>query len=436
MDDLVFVSLENWDEIWRRNLFVVAELARRFPDRKIVFVGLPLDVTHGLRHGKIGSFLKALRRPSLPTPPGLPNVYLCNPAKWLPNSLALGRRINQWMERRQLRAVCRSLNLRSPVLWINPQYSVHMAGKLNESCVIYDITDDWISLNQQERMRRLVIADDDRLLRVADAVIVCSERLFELKRSRAKRLYLIPNGVEVERYRFVCAQSPGDPGFAEAEEKLPVPEKPQGWPKPVFGYTGTLHPDRVDTDLILALASAYPSGTIALIGPNLLRPEDRARLEQFPNVRIVGAVPYAELQSWMRAFDVCIVPHQVTPFTESLNPLKLFEYLAAGLPVVSTDVAGFRDFADREAPGAEGRFVYLARGERGGERESAFLGACGLALRERADHNSYTLLSAARRKEAEGHSWKARVDAILDAIDRDVLGNKGAGPEAQTSQQR
>jgi glycosyltransferase involved in cell wall biosynthesis len=135
----------------------------------------------------------------------------------------------------------------------------------------------------------------------------------------------------------------------------------------------------------------------------------------------------------MRAFDVCIVPHQVTPFTESLNPLKLFEYLAAGLPVVSTDVAGFRDFADRGVAGAEGKFVYLARGERGSEREAAFLKGCELALLERRSPESFRLLSAARQQEAAGSSWKARVDAILDVIDGDVLGSAGSMVAQRTS---
>jgi teichuronic acid biosynthesis glycosyltransferase TuaH len=74
----------------------------------------------------------------------------------------------------------------------------------------------------------------------------------------------------------------------------------------------------------------------------MLPKEDAESLQRTGRVHLTGAVPYAEVPEYMRAFDVCITPHRMTLFTESLNPIKLWEYLAAGKPIVSTDVAGFR----------------------------------------------------------------------------------------------
>jgi glycosyltransferase involved in cell wall biosynthesis len=165
---------------------------------------------------------------------------------------------------------------------------------------------------------------------------VCSQQLFDDKSALVdpERLHLIQNGVHISHYETVTDTS------------LPVHDLAQNWAKPIFGYTGTIHGDRVDVNLITGIAQAYPSATIAMVGPNLLEVADQQALNQFSNIVFTGAQPYSELSDIMRSFDVCMVPHLVTPFTESLNPIKLWEYLAAGKPIVSTNVAGFRDFPE------------------------------------------------------------------------------------------
>jgi len=375
MRDLIFVSMENWDEIWRRNQFVVAELARRHPENKILFVGLPRNVSHDLRHGR----LRALVEPAAWSPAGLPNVTVTRPLKLLPDTLPTGRRINQWMARRHVRRAARQLALREPVLWLNPHSAVHMAGQMAERAVVYDITDDWMTLSQSPRLQRLIRRQDAALCRRADAVIVCSQRLFDLKRDMARKLHLIPNGVDAEHYRTVL------------EGSGPLPAEASGWPRPVLGYTGSIHPDRVDVGLVQSIAGRLNAGSIVLIGPRFLPEEDLARLQSCANVFLTGPVSYRDVPSYMRGFDVCITPHRMTPFTESLNPIKLWEYLAAGKPIVSTDVAGFRDYP---------RFVRIARDAEG------FVQAVREALRE--DRT----LAERRRREARLHSWHVRVDQI------------------------
>jgi len=106
-------------------------------------------------------------------------------------------------------------------------------------------------------------------------------------------------------------------------------------------------------------------------------------------------VPYHDVPRYMRAFDVCITPHRVTPFTNSLNPIKLWEYLAAGKPIISTPVAGFVDFPHH---------VYIA------SDSATFLRLLPCALAE-----SPTRVTA-RQAEAVRHSWEARVTEIIDAI--------------------
>jgi len=381
--DLIFVSLEDWDEVWRRNQFLCAGLARRFPDRKILFVGLPRDVSHSLRHGRLG----ALRAMPLEAAPEYPNITLLHPLKVFPNTLPWGRRANEVLMRRQIRRAASALGIARPLLWLNPHSAVHMAGRMGERAVVYDITDDWISLTQRDWLRRLTAAQDAALCRRADAVIVCSQKLYDMKRGLTSNLHLIPNGVDAAHYRRV------------QDTALPLPPPAAHWPRPVLGYTGTVHPDRVDVGLIEVLARRFAQGTVALVGPNHLPAADEARLKALRNVQRTGPVPYAQVPDYMSAFDVCITPHRMTPFTESLNPIKLWEYLAGGKPIVSTDVAGFRDYP---------QFVRIA-----GTPE-AFLEACEAALAEGQTGQ------AARQAEARLHSWESRIDAV-EAVMQECL---------------
>jgi glycosyltransferase involved in cell wall biosynthesis len=196
-------------------------------------------------------------------------------------------------------------------------------------------------------------------------------------------LYLVANGVDADHYEDVLKDGPRAPALA-------------GKPGPILGYTGTIHPDRVDVDLVEKVARHFSSGTVALVGPLLLDDADKARLQSCGNVVMTGPVPYKDIPTFMRAFDVCITPHVMTSFTESLNPIKLWEYLAAGKPIVSTNVAGFRDYD---------RLVHLATDA------DSFIGAVQAALHEDP------ALREERRGEARRHSWAQRIDEVVEVLD-------------------
>jgi teichuronic acid biosynthesis glycosyltransferase TuaH len=383
--NVIFVSMEDWDQVWRRNQFVCATLAQRHPTMKILFVGMPVNVSRELRHGRL-----LLRAATVPAP-GVAGVTVTHPVKLLPDSLPGGRAINGWLFRHHVRRVARLMGLgrrEGPVLWLNPHGAVHMAGRMGESAVVYDVTDDWSQMSQSVAAAELVRRQDAELCGKADAVIVCSERLAELKRPLNRNVHLILNGVDAGHYAGVL-----DGGAA-------TPAAAAGWRRPVLGYTGTVHPDRVDVELVRTVAERW-AGSVVLVGPDLLRGEDRERLD-LPNVHRVGPVAYADVPGVMAAFDVCVVPHRMTAFTESLNPIKLWEYLAAGKPIVSTDVAGFRDFPE---------LVRLAR------TADEFVAAAHAAVAE-AGTAEGAKLAEGRRAVAAENSWERRVDEVERVIEK------------------
>ena len=375
LPDLIFVSLENWDHIRRRNQFVCAELAKRYPDRKILFVAPPRDVSAWIRTRE----RSLIDGPTTWSVPSSPNITVTRPLKLLPNSIAIGRSINEALARRHVNRVARQLGLRTPTLWLNPHDAVHMVGRMGEVATVYDITDDWTSFSQSPALTDRIRKQDAALCERADAVIVCSQHLFDLKRSLASNLHLVRNGVDLEHYR------------GGIDDGTPAPDICNSWAKPVFGYTGTIHGDRLDVPLVAQVADRMDEGSIVLIGPNHLSTDDMSTLEQSGRVHCVDAVPYDVLPQYMKAIDVCFVPHRMTDFTESLDPIKLWEYLAAGMPIVATDIAGFRDFPDVVRTAAT---------------TDELINAMQEAVREG------DALTDQRRSIADKHSWSARVDAI------------------------
>ncbi len=370
---IVFISLENWDEIWRRNQFLCSEYARRHRDACILFVTPPRDLTNAIRRRDWAR----LKPRKLWSPTSLPNIKVFQPTKLMPNSLVIGRSLNIALMRRQIQGKMQKLGVLSPLLWVNDHAAGPLLGSLGESLSIYDVTDDWISFYPKGRMQALVESQDSFLCRNATATIVCSSKLLEMKKQYAANIALIPNGVDLHHYR------PASQNYGLPHKKIP-------WHSPVFGYTGTLHSERVDIQLICDVAR-QTKGTFVFIGPDMLTSQERSTLTALENIVLLGPKPYSELPEFMKSFDVCIVPHRMSDFTNSLNPIKLWEYLATGKPIVSTDVAGFRDYP---------RLVRLA------SDATEFSEALTAALGESGDLAQQRIAIAAK------NSWVKRLDDI------------------------
>jgi glycosyltransferase involved in cell wall biosynthesis len=376
---ILFFSLEDWNEIWRRNQFICAELCRRHPDLSVLWVGQTVDLSYAIVRG---DFVE-LGQPQL-TPhivPDLPQIHTIKPVKLLPNKI--GKGLNRYLYGSAIKAAIVKSHWHEQEfdMWVNDQQAANLLPLANVRKVIYDITDDWTELPQSERSRNTVIENDRNMLTHADHVIVCSQKLFETKRSKCKSLSLIPNGVDDWRYHpDVLTQLEAEP-----------PADIRGLSKPIVGYTGTLHSARLDLQLIAACANKLPQCSFVFVGPNSLTAEEIASIQR-PNVHILGAKAYADLPKYIAAFDACMTPHLVTPFTDSLDPLKLYEYMSTGKPAISTPCAGFRDLRE---------LVAIA------STADEFCAAIHKEIDE-ADHTK----ARERIAWARQHSWAARVSEI------------------------
>ena len=170
--------------------------------------------------------------------------------------------------------------------------------------------------------RERTSAAERELLAKVDRVFAVNSALADAKRPLNPDTVEAPHGVD--HAHFARALDPTTPVPADLEELA----------RPVLGFYGSID-DWVDLDLLAGIARLHPDWTIALIGPVHI---DVSPLEALPNVRLLGRRPHSELPACCKGFAVGLIPYRIEERTPFVNPIKLREYLSAGLPVVSTPV--------------------------------------------------------------------------------------------------
>jgi GT2 family glycosyltransferase/glycosyltransferase involved in cell wall biosynthesis len=364
--DLLCIGQEDWDEVERRNQLLVLALVRRNPRTRVLFTELPLRPRTLVR-------LRRLRPREV-----VPNVFCMRPVRPLPDRIARCARINDRLEAWQLRRALRALGIERPLLWTQDPRAESLVDRLDHDGVLYDLTDDWAAFEQDPERRARVESRIAALGSRARLVLACSRPLERQARAWGVPVAYVPNAVE--------------------PAGLPDPEPSDigHLPRPRLGYAGTLHDSRLDVELLVDAARLRPDASFVLLGPDLLRPESRRKLAALPNVHFLGVRPRPRVRAYLEALDVCLVPHRVDDFTRSLDPLKLYEYLAAGRPVVSTPTGNAQELSE---------FVSLA----GSAAELVAAAETAMAEDSRA-------LVERRRLAVSGATWDARAEQVEHAL--------------------
>lgn len=321
--ELVVVSLEPWDRVWRRNQHLLAGLLLAEPSLRVLVVEPAQDPVHRLRSGSAPRVGRGLRRGPHLSGVGIDNLWLLEPTKALP------RRLDPDQDERwaaQVEQAATRLGFTHPMLWANDPHGALVLERTGWP-TLYDITDDWLEADRDAVTLTRLATHEATLMERAAEVVVCSPSLVTTK-SRHRPVTLIHNAVDAA---------------ATARPTARPSDLPAG---PVAVYIGTLHSDRLDIRLCEQTAESLGDrGTLVLVGPDALTDRERERLDEAGIVRL-GPKDRRLVPAYLQHADVLVVPHVVDDFTDSLDPIKLYEYRAVGRPVVSTPVAGFREAAD------------------------------------------------------------------------------------------
>ena len=263
---------------------------------------------------KVGQIFRGITNPRK-------NLYVLTP----PVLPLPGKTWAKWINRRllitRIRIALRHLRTGPVQVWsFTPDIS-YLLGYFGEEKVLYYCVDDFASFSGYDREQ--VLRDEADLCQRANLVVTTSTALQEAKAPLNPNTILVTHGVDYEH-------------FSQAlRDDLPIPDDVKDIPHPILGFFGLIR-DWVDLDLLAAVARARPDWHIVLIGDSTV---DLAPYRGIPNIHFLGRRPYEQLPAYCKAFDVGLIPFKVNRLTEAVNPIKFREYLAGGLPVVSTPLA-------------------------------------------------------------------------------------------------
>ncbi|HWJ07093.1 MAG TPA: FAD-dependent oxidoreductase [Steroidobacteraceae bacterium] len=287
-----------------------------------------------------------------------------------------------------LREHLEAIGVEDYAVWFYTPMALPLIDPLQPRAVVYDCMDE---LSAFLNAPRQLVQRESALLKRADLVFTGGPSLYRSKKSRHPSVHCFPSSVDAQH-------------FASARTDAPTSNE-----RPTLGFFGVLD-ERVDRELIGALADARPDWDFIMVGPVVKIPVES--LPQRPNIRYLGQRSYEELPGLVAQWDVCLLPFALNEATRYISPTKTLEYMAAGKPIVSTPI--------NDVVECFGSIVHVA------STPAAFIRACEASLKEtpRQAHKRREVADAAVDKT----SWDATAAAMRELIDR--AWSSGAHPTA------
>jgi len=395
---MVYLGPEPWDGLWRNRHHLMSRFAR---DRPVVYVEPPL-------------YLKKLRRQVVTraVPEGSwyrarmahvqDNLYVCRTGALC---LVSGRKMisritwqNWWFAVNRLFG---KHGIREYILWVSRPTWYPAIILLEPRMLIYHVVDEYSAYTTvTEEIRRDIVQTEEKILHKADLVIVVSHALLESKSKKTRSAYIVANGVDIDAYH-------------ESSARNQIPRSLADIPQPRIGYSGLIA-SRLDFDLLLKLADERPNYSIVLLGTvNELGCESIVQaLWGRSNVYFLGTKPANEVPDYITGFDLCIIPYVRNERAANADPLKLYEYAAAGKVTICTDFP---------AAAKAGLFCTVAKSSR------EFISLIDKNVSQSTNHE----IVAEAKAWATKNSWEARVRQISSLVTDHMLAEqkKAAGSQ-------
>lgn len=326
LDYVVYGSVP-WDRAWLTERNLAHALGRR---SRVLYVEPPVTPLMPLRHGLSAWTWPTLRSLARRRPRRVGRVHVYRPVVLPPRTSSAARALSAPLLAQQVRRAAGRVGLSRPVV-IAAQYVPGAVGALDERFRVY-LVKDWIAAGSSllSRPEHVLAAERDEMCRTADLVCAISPALNQSLARIGVESVLLRHGFHAD---------------LAGRYEDPVPHELERLPRPLLGYTGSIN-GRLDFELLAQLADRFVDGSLTLIGEVSGR-SDRARLEPLlrrPNVHLLGHKARAELPAYVAALDCALLPYADTEWVRHQSPLKLWDYLYAGAPIVGSGCLALRDF--------------------------------------------------------------------------------------------
>ena len=225
---------------------------------------------------------------------------------------------------RAINEACSYLDIEDSILLLQNPMAIGVVNGVKKKKVVFDAIDNWL-YHPQMNNKKLIEENYNFVDKNADLIMTVSKALLDVFPTN-KNKHWIPNGVDIEYFKAAKK--------TERDDTITI------------GYVGKIQ-DRVDFDLVEECLIRYPTANFVFLGPVYSQKQRVKELKKrYRNINFKGDIHYTKLPEEMHGFDIAIIPHKVDEFTNSMNPLKLYEYLAAGKMVVTTEVAGIESISE------------------------------------------------------------------------------------------
>ncbi len=374
---------------WGRNPSCTTHIMRRMAQQhRVIFINpFSSDLSGGLKRGigarilrKLKSLCKIIRKPC-------DNLYVFSPV-FLPFQ---GKRIidklNNFFLKIQLQLLFKSLRINKPVLWVENLRSADLLDWLKPELVLFHVSDFFTKCKYTSNHKLLELREK-KILAASDLVICVSEQLYQIHSKNHSNVHYIPHGVDFSKYR-------------QAVSSGKILDQLSNVPKPIIGYFGTMTANN-DIELLLYCARNLPKASFVFAGQ--ITGGNYEDLLKLPNVYHIGMLPYEKIPLLCASFDVCMLQWKMNEWIRKCNPLKLFEYMASGKPIVSVEILEIQEnYSD---------LISVVNSK------EAFCKAIEWEL-----ENDDSQRSNARVQIAKEHDWEHNVSQILKLISN-TLSNK------------
>ncbi|WP_039764745.1 MULTISPECIES: glycosyltransferase [unclassified Caldicellulosiruptor] len=385
MIDIICFSTTPWDPIPTRK----QQIMKRMPEScRIFYLDPPVTYIGPLKDPSLKPYLTKFRKSPKRVKENL-FVFALPPIMPFYNRKRSINKFNQKMIARFVKEVIyQNFDLKSPIIWTYMPNTVDLLEYLPYGFLVYDCIDKHSEF--QGFINKQVVEEmEDELAKKSNVVFTTAEGLYNKLKNLNPKTYLVPNGAEFEH-------------FNKAATKAPVPESMKNIPHPIFGFVGVIH-TWIDTQLIEYLASKRKDWSFVLIGP-VGAGVSVDNLKKYKNVYMLGRIDHQILPQYVAQFDVCLNLFKINKLSENVSPLKFYEYLATGKPIVSTSMPQVEEFPD---------VVYI------GKDYDEVLQKCEEAISELKDGSNEKMLK--RVEYARLTSWDSRVSQIIEILKREGI---------------
>lgn len=381
---IIYFGPGTWDGLWRTRQQIMSMFARQ---NQVLFVEGRSSLWRtlvGFRRGDLG--LSALRRP--PIRQISEGLFVFRYPMWSPISGRFPLKQLTGIARRfYLRNTLRKLQISQPIVWFHRPSMIDLIDDVpSPRLLLYHVVDEYTTYGGvTPASRRRMEAREKEMMARVDAVVVVSEKLYESKHPFNPNTYLVPNGVDYQAY----AEALADPQF---------PDELQVIRRPRLGYIGLIS-SKIDLDMLKELAQENPEWSLVFLGEVSVSKQAKTwqALLEMQNVHYLGRVEGSRVPYYVKGFDLGLMPYVQNRHAEYIDPMKLYDYLAAGIPVASVDIPAVRGFS---------QYIHLADSPR------HFSQAVRSALADTTPERRQ-----ARRSIAAQHSWEARLEQLSELIE-------------------